>query len=129
MKSQINFRASTLTASQLEQLMAWWGTSQTETITILVDRAYQVEYGKQYPQVSDDGEYKTVTLTEDEMAALDDGQGWYEAGDTVVLGGYVGGAQRTAHQLQMEVGGQVHDNWTTFDELPAALQARMLAGE
>ena len=43
MKQQINFRASDLTTQQLEQLMDRWGTSQTETLTVVIDRIYQQE--------------------------------------------------------------------------------------
>lgn len=129
MKTQINFRASQLTASQIEQLMGWWGTSQTETITVVVDRIYREEHAQREQTASDDGEFQSTTLTEEEMVALDDGQEWYKPGDYVVISGYVGGAQDTAHALQLEVNGKLHDNWTTFEELPAAIQARMLAGE
>lgn len=43
MKQQINFRASTLTTKQLEWLMSEWGTSQTETLTVVIDRIYDQE--------------------------------------------------------------------------------------
>jgi hypothetical protein len=43
MKHQINFRASDLTIRQLEALMRSWGTSQTETLTVVIDRIYQQE--------------------------------------------------------------------------------------
>jgi len=43
MKQQINFRASDLTAHQIESLMSKWGTSQTETLTVVIDRIYQQE--------------------------------------------------------------------------------------
>ena len=43
MKRQINFRASDLTARQLSELAARWGTSQTETVTVCIDRAWQQE--------------------------------------------------------------------------------------
>lgn len=46
MKQQINFRASALTAGQVEWLMQEWGTSQTETLTVVVDRMYQHEKRK-----------------------------------------------------------------------------------
>lgn len=40
MKSQLNIRISDLTKKQLEVLMERWGTSQTETISLLVQGAY-----------------------------------------------------------------------------------------
>lgn len=43
MKQQINFRASDLTARQLDWLMQRWGTSQTETMTVVIDRIFQQE--------------------------------------------------------------------------------------
>mgnify|MGYP001564126867 CR=1 FL=1 len=45
-KAQINFRASDLTGRQLETLTALWGTSQTETISVAIDRIYQQEEPK-----------------------------------------------------------------------------------
>ena len=45
MKQQINFRASDLTAQQLDWLMSRWGASQTETLTVVVDRVYRQEAG------------------------------------------------------------------------------------
>lgn len=43
MKQQLNLRVSDLTILQLKQLQEWWGTSQTETITLIIDRSYQEE--------------------------------------------------------------------------------------
>lgn len=43
MKTQINIRASTLTERQLASLAARWGTTITETVTVLIDRAYREE--------------------------------------------------------------------------------------
>jgi hypothetical protein len=43
MKQQLNIRASALTIGQLNWLAARWGTNQTETITVAVDRAYRQE--------------------------------------------------------------------------------------
>lgn len=58
-KRQINFRASGLTARQLDVLAERWGTTQSETITIVVDRVYQHEAGKGHNMISykrnDDG--------------------------------------------------------------------------
>ena len=42
-KQQINFRASDITSRQLDELAAWWGTSQTETITTAIDRVHREE--------------------------------------------------------------------------------------
>lgn len=43
MKKQLNLRVSALTLLQLQKLQEAWGTSQTETITLIIDRAYQQE--------------------------------------------------------------------------------------
>ena len=43
MKKQINIRASDLTARQLDHLMRRWGTSQTETLTLVIDRIFRQE--------------------------------------------------------------------------------------
>lgn len=42
-KAQINFRASALTRGQLDWLQERWGASQTETVTVAIDRVYQAE--------------------------------------------------------------------------------------
>lgn len=42
-KTQLNIRASRLTIQQLEWLQQQWNTSLTETLTIIVDRAYRQE--------------------------------------------------------------------------------------
>lgn len=62
-KHQVNFRASELTRQHLDQLMAWWGTSQTETLTVLIDRAYQDEVYRQ--KADGDGAYKSRRVTND----------------------------------------------------------------
>lgn len=41
MKQQLNLRVSDLTTHQLKELMELWGTSKTETITLIIDRAYK----------------------------------------------------------------------------------------
>ena len=46
MKKQVNIRASDQTRAQLDKLTEWWGTSRTETIALLVDRAFQQEKDK-----------------------------------------------------------------------------------
>ncbi len=38
-----SFRLSNLTIRQLDWLVAQWGTSKTEALSVLVDRAYQQE--------------------------------------------------------------------------------------
>lgn len=45
-KEQINIRASTLTLQQLAKLMEWYGTSKTETLTVIIDRVYREELKK-----------------------------------------------------------------------------------
>jgi hypothetical protein len=42
-KQQLNLRVSDLTTHQLKQLMEWWGTSKTETITLIISQAYNLE--------------------------------------------------------------------------------------
>ena len=54
MKKQVNIRCSELTSQQLDQLMEWWGTSKTETITLIIDRLYQEELSKRKELVSND---------------------------------------------------------------------------
>lgn len=45
-KQTKSYRLSDLTRSQLEQLAKLWGTSLTETLTLIIDRAYQSELAK-----------------------------------------------------------------------------------
>lgn len=69
MKQQINFRASALTTKQLEWLMSEWGTSQTETLTVVIDRIYQQESKMNKPvinqvfYVNQTGNHDTATDT------------------------------------------------------------------
>lgn len=43
-KQQLNLRISDLTARQLDALTDRWGTSKTETITMIIDRMYREEH-------------------------------------------------------------------------------------
>jgi hypothetical protein len=51
-KQQLNLRVSDLTTHQLKQLMEWWKTRKTETITLIIDRAYQEEKSNQIKENS-----------------------------------------------------------------------------
>lgn len=42
-KEQLNARISALTRRQLDELGERWGTTQTETLTVIIDRMYQQE--------------------------------------------------------------------------------------
>lgn len=42
-KTQLNARVSDLTKQQLEELGSRWGTTQTETLTVIIDRMYRQE--------------------------------------------------------------------------------------
>lgn len=42
-KKQLNLRISDLAHWQIDQLVKWWGTSQTEALSIIIDRIYQQE--------------------------------------------------------------------------------------
>lgn len=69
MKQQINFRASELTAQQLESLMSIWGTSQTETLTVVIDRIYQQEKRTMTTKTTDYGDVFGKQATVDELIA------------------------------------------------------------
>lgn len=43
MKKQVNLRMSGQAHEQLRSLMQQWGMSQTETLTVIIDRAFQAE--------------------------------------------------------------------------------------
>lgn len=51
MKAQINFRASDLTERQLTALEERWGTSRTETLTIVIDRVFREESNMDYQKL------------------------------------------------------------------------------
>jgi hypothetical protein len=61
-KQQINFRASDLTARQLEWLMARWGTSQTETVTVVLDRVYRQEQGANLRPLTQDVAHRAMRV-------------------------------------------------------------------
>lgn len=42
-KEQLNARVSALTRRQLDELGERWGTTQTETLTVIIDRMYKQE--------------------------------------------------------------------------------------
>jgi hypothetical protein len=42
-KAQLNLRVSDLTRRQLDELSQRWGTTQTETLTVIIDRIYREE--------------------------------------------------------------------------------------
>lgn len=44
-KEQLNARISALTRRQLDELEKRWGTTQTETLTVIIDRMYRQEIG------------------------------------------------------------------------------------
>ena len=54
MKQQINFRVSDLAAHELDWLMTRWGISQTETITVALDRVYRQEAGAELRPLTQD---------------------------------------------------------------------------
>lgn len=43
-KEQLNLRVSDLTRRQLDELGRLWGTTQTETITVIIDRTFREEF-------------------------------------------------------------------------------------
>lgn len=49
-KQTKSYRLSDLTRYQLEELSKLWGTSLTETLTLIVDRAYQEAQKERSPQ-------------------------------------------------------------------------------
>lgn len=71
--------------------------------------------------------YASILLTEDDMAELDDGQGWYEPGDTVHLGGYLPEGERHDSALDLNVNGRTEDNWTCFLALPTWILDRLIS--
>ena len=40
-KQQLNLRVSDLTLRQIKDLTEWWGVSQTELITLIIDRTHR----------------------------------------------------------------------------------------
>lgn len=75
-------------------------------------------------------DYRIMTLTNDELHALDDGQEWWRNGDTVELEGYLQSDSIFAGMLQLTVNGYTHDNWISWDDLAEQfpiIHARLIA--
>lgn len=51
-KQSKSYRVSNLTRQQLEELAKWWGTSLTETLTLIIDRAYTQERNKRMETIA-----------------------------------------------------------------------------
>lgn len=58
-KVQLNIRVSDLTRSQLNDLTAWWGTSETETVSIIIDRFHREAVQQKKEQTVND--YRNMT--------------------------------------------------------------------
>ncbi len=67
--------------------------------------------------------FYSINLTDDELTALDDGQGWWADGDYVSLGVNAG-----AVSVDLCVNGETHDNWITLRELPDDICGRLFGG-
>ena len=67
-----------------------------------------------------DDKFLTVDLTDEEMAALDDGQEWWQDGDNVSLSGYEDGA------IELTVNGEsACENFMhSWDDVPTAIRNR-----
>ena len=73
-----------------------------------------------------ESQFVNVTLTEQEMAELDDGQGWYEAGDAVVIGGYLPTDDEINPAFSLSVNGEaVCENWIFWYNVPDSVKARL----
>ena len=61
-KIMLSIRASEMTKQQFDWLTAKWGTSQTETLTVIIDRVYQQETNKMRIRTYQDslGHYRAV---------------------------------------------------------------------
>lgn len=68
----------------------------------------------------------SIVLTPEEMDELDDGQGWYESGDTVRLGGWIDVNTNTGTLDLIVNDDAIHDNWTTMINLPPRIQQRLI---
>jgi len=72
--------------------------------------------------------FKTVTLLPKDLARLDDGQGWWKAGDEVILGGYLPDDETPDPAFVLNVNGDEHDNWTRWSGMPRWLKQKFAAG-
>lgn len=82
-KRQINIRASALMASQLAWLADRWGATQTEALTVCIDRIYrqeqatlieQIVTGQQLPATGYPTDGETFYYHNDEMPLTDIGR-------------------------------------------------------
>jgi hypothetical protein len=71
-KEHLNARISALTRRQLNELGKRWGTTQTETLTVIIDRMYQQEIGsmKTYIIVNDRYSNEPASTTLDDLRQL-----------------------------------------------------------
>lgn len=69
--------------------------------------------------------FKQLHLTSDDLTQLDDGQEWWKEGDAVTLGGYMPDENNPNPGLDLAVNETIHDNWTTWDDLPENIRTRL----
>jgi hypothetical protein len=74
--------------------------------------------------IADYDSFVSITLTPYELRGLDDGQGWYTEGDTVVLEGWINEDTREG-VLDLLVGDTRNTNWARLEDMPHTLQQRL----
>lgn len=72
--------------------------------------------------------FKQLRLTDEDLAALDDGQDWWKPGDAVTIGGYAPDDNHPNPGIDLVVNNAVHDNWTDWSSLPGDIRARLVNG-
>jgi hypothetical protein len=72
--------------------------------------------------------FKSVNLNDHDLARLDDGQGWWKAGDNVDLGGYLPDDENDSPSFDLCVSGKTHDHWMTWADMPKWLKLKFTAG-
>lgn len=77
-KSMLSIRASELTREKLDYLQAVWGTTQTEALTVIVDRAYHREFDEFTLYLAElvAGQIADGIYSPEEAEAQNNGQGW-----------------------------------------------------
>jgi hypothetical protein len=70
--------------------------------------------------------FKSIILTDSELAILDDGQGWWKDGDTVYLGGYLPDDYNNNPAFVLQVNNSTNENWTYWNDLPQTIKNHLM---
>jgi hypothetical protein len=73
--------------------------------------------------------FRSINLTAEEMALLDDGRKWWDSDSDCWLGGHISSDWQSSPEpcnLDLAVDGETHDNWTAVHLLPESIRQRLI---